>query len=177
MTALEIRLRNGRFRDIARMEQMFTDLRVRTHLGGPRPRVVAWPLAIVTVASARCGRARWAQVISDAATGRMLGTVMVDRRQADRPGHVRDEGRELELSYVLLPDAWGQGVAGRACRELLARVASEVHGDEPVLVVTQSSNVKALALAARLGFEQCGEFTEFGSPQTMLSRSLSSFLA
>ena len=60
---------------------------------------------------------------------------------------------------------------------LLARVAADVQGDEPVLVVTQASNQKALALAARLGFVGSGEFTEFGSAQHMLTASIRSFSA
>ncbi|WP_446721181.1 GNAT family N-acetyltransferase [Luteococcus sp. H138] len=79
----------------------------------------------------------------------------------------------MELSYVLLPDAWGRGIAEAACRELLARVASEVRGDEPVLIVTQTSNQKALA--ARFGFVACREFVEFGSAQQLLTASLSTF--
>lgn len=175
MTSPEIQLRNGRVSDAARMVQLFTDDRVRRHLGGPKPKAIAWPLAGVSLAGARCGRRRWAQIIADSRSDRMLGTVMVDRRDPDRPGHVRPEGRELELSYVLLPDAWGQGIAEVACRDLLARVAADVPGDEPVLVVTQASNQKALALAARLGFTGSGEFTEFGSDQRMLTASISSF--
>lgn len=100
---------------------------------------------------------------------------MVDRRNPNRPGHVRPDGRELELSYVLLPDAWGRGIAEAACRDLLARVASEVRGDEPLLAVTQTSNQKALALAGRLGFVACGEFVEFGSDQQLLTASLTTF--
>ncbi len=177
MTSPEIQLRNGQVGDVARMVQLFTDDRVRRHLGGPKPKATAWPLAVASLAGARCGRRRWAQIIADSRTGRMLGTVMVDRRDPDRPGHVRPEGGELELSYVLLPDAWGQGIAEVACRNLLARVAADVQGDEPVLVVTQASNQKALALAARLGFVGSGEFTEFGSAQHMLTASIRSFSA
>lgn len=175
MTAPVIQLRNGRVSDAARMVQLFTDDRVRRHLGGPKRKTIAWLLALASLVGARCGRRRWAQIICDARTGRMLGTVMVNRRAPHRPGHVRPEGRELELSYVLLPDAWGQGIAETACRNLLARVAAEVQSDEPVLVVTQASNQKALALAARLAFGGSDKFTEFGSVQHMLTTSISTF--
>lgn len=175
MAAPDICLRNGQRRDIPRMVELLTDPQVRAHLGGPRPRAVAWPLAIATSAMARCSSKRWAQIIADTTTGQMLGTVMVDRRAPDRPGHVRETGNELELSYVLLPDAWGRGIAGEACRQILTRVAADVPGDEPVVVVTQTSNQKALALAKRLGFDRCDEFTEFGAQQTMLSSSLETF--
>ena len=175
MASPEIQLRNGRAGDVTRMVQLLTDDRVRHHLGRPRPKSIAWTLAVVSVAGARCGRRRWVQIVSDARSGRMLGTVMVDRRNPNRPGHVRPDGRELELSYVLLPDAWGRGIAEAACRDLLARVASEVRGDEPLLAVTQTSNQKALALAGRLGFVACGEFVEFGSDQQLLTASLTTF--
>lgn len=175
MAAPDLCLRNGQRRDIPRMVELLTDPQVRAHLGGPRPRAIAWPMAIATAALTRCTSKHWAQVIADATTGQMLGTVMVDRRAPDRPGHVRHTGNELELSYVLLPDAWGRGIAGEACRQILTRVAADVPGDEPVIVVTQTSNQKALALAKRLGFERCDEFTEFGAQQTMLSSSLETF--
>lgn len=177
MTAPSIRLRNGRLRDLSRMVQLLTDPRVRRHLGGPRARMTAWPLAAATLALTRCAHGRWAQVIANPSTGTMLGTVMVDRRRPDRPGHVLEGGRELELSYVLLPDAWGRGLAEQACRALLADVAGQVLDDQPVLVVTQTSNTKALALAHRLGFETRLEFTEFGSAQQLLTASLAKFRA
>lgn len=59
-------------------------------------------------------------MIADRATDQFMGTVVLDRRGPKLPGHVRPEGNELELSYLLLPPFWGQGYAEegpeRSCR-------------------------------------------------------------
>ncbi|HIW28852.1 MAG TPA: hypothetical protein H9987_02405 [Candidatus Luteococcus avicola] len=78
MTAPVIQLPNGRVSDAARMVQLFTDDRVRRHLGGPKRKTIAWLLALASLVGARCGRRRWAQIICDARTGRMLGTTVAD---------------------------------------------------------------------------------------------------
>lgn len=38
--------------------------------------------------------------------------VTLDRRNPERPGHVR---REAELGYMFLPEAWECGYAAEAC--------------------------------------------------------------
>ena len=95
---------------------------------------------------------------SDARSGRMLGTVMVDRRNPNRPGHVRPDGRELELSYVLLPDVRGRGIAEAACRDLLARVACGGPWRRAPPGCHPNVDQKALALAG-FGFVACGAFS------------------
>jgi RimJ/RimL family protein N-acetyltransferase len=45
--------------------------------------------------------------------------VTLDRRDAERLGHIRPEGEEAELGYMFLPHAWGHGYATEACRAAL----------------------------------------------------------
>jgi RimJ/RimL family protein N-acetyltransferase len=51
--------------------------------------------------------------------GAMIGTVTLDRRGAQRPGHVRPDAGEAELGYMFLPQAWGCGYAVEACAAAL----------------------------------------------------------
>ena len=97
--------------------------------------------------------------------------VMLDRRPPERPGHVGADGDELELSYLLLPAHWGRGIAHEACSMLL-RSAAEVWPGEVVLVVTQTANVAAVAVAERLGFEHVESVEEFGATQWLGARTL-----
>ncbi|WP_412775155.1 GNAT family N-acetyltransferase [Streptomyces platensis] len=46
----------------------------------------------------------------------MIGMVELDRHDAESPGHVRPDVGEAELSYLLLPEAWGRGYGSEAVR-------------------------------------------------------------
>jgi RimJ/RimL family protein N-acetyltransferase len=90
------------------------------------------------------------------------------------PGHVRPTGEELELSYTLDRAVWGRGVAHAAATALLRNAAAAM-ADEPVIVVTQTANVRSLTLAQRLGFVTASTFEEFGAEQTLAVASLHDF--
>lgn len=49
----------------------------------------------------------------------MIGIVTLDRRDAERRGHLRPETGEAELGYLFLPEAWGRGYAAEACAAAL----------------------------------------------------------
>jgi RimJ/RimL family protein N-acetyltransferase len=153
--------------------ELLTDPEVRAYLGGPRPRSdVEQHLDAVGTATATSTPGSY--VIADNTTNRLLGTLMLDRRPADRPGHVIEDGEELELSYVLRRSAWGAGLAFEAATVALRTAAGELP-DQPVLVVTQTANKRSLNLAARLGFHPVSTFEEFGAEQTLATARLSSF--
>lgn len=107
---------------------------------------------------------RYPGVFAIELAGRFAGAVMVERRGSARPGHVRDEGNELEVSFTLLPEYWGHGYASEAVEAALAW-AMDSFPDEPVLLCTQSSNARARRLADRLGFRHVATFNEFGAEQ------------
>jgi RimJ/RimL family protein N-acetyltransferase len=96
--------------------------------------------------------------------GSMIGCVTLDRRDAERRGHLRPEGGEAELGYLFLPQAWGQGYASEAAAAVLDWAARALP-DEPVVLTTQTANVASMRVAARLGFTEVERFEEYGAEQ------------
>jgi RimJ/RimL family protein N-acetyltransferase len=169
----DVVLRKAREDDRQSIIQHVTDPDVRAYLGGPRPPdAVARHLdeAGVTAVTDTPG----SFVIADTLTDAFIGTMSLTRRGTHHPGHVRPTGEELELSYTLDRPAWGRGLAHAAATALL-RTAATALADEPVIVVTQSANVRSLRLAQRLGFLAAATFEEFGAEQTIAVASLHSF--
>lgn len=180
LSALEIRserlvLRKAHDADRDGLIELLTDEEIRAYLGGPRPRrAVEQHFDAVGVAGATSEPGSY--VIADNATNRLIGTLSLARRPADRPGHLAEGGEELELSYVLRRTAWGMGLAFEAATAALRAAADELP-DQPVLVVTQTANRRSLELAGRLGFRQVDTFEEFGAQQTLATARLHSLKA
>jgi RimJ/RimL family protein N-acetyltransferase len=95
--------------------------------------------------------------------GDVVGWIGLGRRDPDRPGRAEADGADLELSCVTRVSAWGHGYATEAATAVLAW-ADEVLG-EPVVLCTQSSDTRSLALAERLGFTEVARFGELGAEQ------------
>ena len=68
-----------------------------------------------------------------------LGAVTVDRRDAERPGHIAADGNELELGYLFSPTYWGRGYATEAVMVVLDWI-DEVLPEEPIVLCTQTAN-------------------------------------
>jgi RimJ/RimL family protein N-acetyltransferase len=94
--------------------------------------------------------------------GAMIGTITLDRRDAERPGHLRPDAGEAELGYRLLPEAWGRGYAAEACAAALDWFADALPS-EPVVLCTQTANDRAMHLAAKLVFTEVERFEEYGA--------------
>lgn len=141
----------------ARDRETFLDLgsddEVNHHLGGGRDRA-SLDAELPVVPADRPG-----QFVVEH-DGAFVGWVGLGRRDPTRPGA---EHPDLELSYVTPVSAWGHGWATEAATAVLAW-ADDVLG-EPVVVCTQTSNTRSLALAARLGFTEVARFEEFGAEQ------------
>lgn len=137
--------------------ELLTSSEVRAYLGGPRPRDEV-ERSLPDVPSGRPGL-----FIVDL-KGSMIGIVTIDRRGADRPGHVRPEGNEAELSYAFLPYAWGYGYAREACAAVIEWFASALP-NEPLVLCTQVANERSMRLAARLGFTEMERFEAHGAEQ------------
>jgi RimJ/RimL family protein N-acetyltransferase len=166
-------LRKARDADREGIIEVMTDPEVRTYLGGPRPREgVEQFLDAAGTASATAEAGSY--VIADGQSDLFIGTLRLDRRAADRPGHVTGEGEELELSYVLRRGAWGAGLAFEAAAAALRAAAGELP-DQPVLIVTQSANDRSRRLAGRLGFQEVSQFGEFDAKQVLAVAPLGSF--
>ncbi|MGN9757867.1 GNAT family N-acetyltransferase [Streptomyces sp. SD31] len=156
-------LRESEARDRAAFIELFASPEVGTYLGGPRPRAELEG-AVPEVPGRRPGL-----FVIDL-DGAMIGMITLDRREAERPGHIRPDAGETELGYMFLPRAWGYGYAAEACTAALDWFADALPG-EPVVLCTQSANDRAMRLAAKLGFTEVERFEEYGAEQWFGVRS------
>lgn len=150
-------LRASQAGDRAAFIELFASPVVRAYLGGPRQRDEL-ERAVPEVPGRRPG------VFVIDLGGAMIGMITLDRRDAERPGHIRPDGGEAELSYLVLPEAWGRGYAAEACAAALGWFADALPG-EPVVLCTQNANDRAKRLAAKLGFTEVERFEEYGAEQ------------
>ncbi|MDX5564771.1 GNAT family N-acetyltransferase [Streptomyces sp. ID05-04B] len=170
-----LRLRKAHDGDVDALIDLQTDPQVRAHLGGPRPRSAVeqyFDANGVGAVAARPGT----YVVADRRTDRCVGTLVLDRRSPGLPGHVTEEGVELELSYLLRRGSWGAGLAFEAATAAL-RVAAGELPDQPVLIVTQTANERSLRLSTRLGFQRVGTFEAYDAEQTLAAARLHAFKA
>lgn len=141
------------------MIELLTSPEVSTYLGGPRPRD-------------ECERAmpetpeRRAGLFVIELDGAMIGTVELNRRDAQRRSHGRPDAGEAELGYLLLPEAWGRGYAAEACAAVLGWFAGALPG-QPVVLRTQTANKRSMRLAAKLGFSEARRYEAWGAEQWM----------
>jgi RimJ/RimL family protein N-acetyltransferase len=150
-------LREPEARDRAVIIELNASAEVRAYLGGPQARD-----ELERVVPAEPRRRPGLFVVD--LDGAMVGVVTLDRRDAERPGHVAPEGGEAELGYLFLPSAWGRGYAAEACAAVLAWSDDALPG-EPLVLCTQTANVASMRLAERLGFAEAARFEEFGAEQ------------
>ena len=150
-------LRQSEAGDRAASIELFASPEVGTYIGGARPRDEL-ESAVPEIPGRRPGL-----FVVDLG-GAMIGVITLDRRDAGRPGHVRPDGGEAELGYMFLPRAWGYGYAAEACAAALGWFAGALPG-EPVVLCTQTANVRSMRLAAKLGFTEVERFEEYGAEQ------------
>ena len=150
-------LRESGARDRAALIDLFSSPEVGTYIGGPQPRAELER----TVPEIPGRRPGFFVVDLD---GAMIGMITLDRRDAERRGHVRPDAGEAELGYLFLPQAWGCGYAAEACAAALGWFTGALPG-EPVVLCTQTANNRAMRLAAKLGFTEVERFEEYGAEQ------------
>jgi RimJ/RimL family protein N-acetyltransferase len=150
-------LRESGARDRTAVIELFSSPEVGTYIGGPQPRAELER----TVPEIPGRRPGFFVVDLD---GAMIGMITLDRRDAERRGHIRPDGGEAELGYLFLPQAWGCGYAAEACAAALGWFAGALPG-EPVVLCTQTANNRAMRLAAKLGFTEVERFEEYGAEQ------------
>ena len=158
ITTERLVLRESEARDRAAVIELSASPEAGTYVGGARPRD-----ELERVVPEVPGRRPGFFVVE--LDGAMIGYVqLLDRRGAERPGHVRPEGGEAELGYMFLPQAWGHGYAAEACTAALDWFAGAFPG-EPVVLTTQTANARSMRLAAKLGFTEVERFEEWGAEQ------------
>ncbi|MFD7446931.1 GNAT family N-acetyltransferase [Streptomyces sp. NPDC059909] len=150
-------LRESEARDRAAFIELFALPEVRTYLGGPLPRD-----ELERTVPEVPGRRPGLFVID--LNGTMIGTVSLDRCDAERPGHVLPDAGEAELGYMFLPQAWGCGFAAEACAAALGWFADALPS-ESVVLCTQTANDRSMRLAERMGFTEVTRFEEYGAEQ------------
>ncbi|EKB54243.1 GNAT family N-acetyltransferase [Bergeyella zoohelcum] len=77
------------------------------------------------------------------------------------------ESRELELGYMLLPEFWGKGIAGKVARQLVdfARSHSQIEG---IFAIIDPKNIPSRKILINNGFEH-QEYKDFdGLPGEIL---------
>ncbi|QQC87461.1 GNAT family N-acetyltransferase [Streptomyces alfalfae] len=151
-------LRESAARDRAAFVELFASAEVGAYLGGARGSREELERAAPEVPGRRPGL-----FVVDL-DGAMIGTVTLDQRDPERPGHVRPDAEQTELGYLLLPTAWGRGYAAEACAAVLDWFAGACPG-EPVVLCTQTANDRSMRLAAKLGFTEVERFEEFNAEQ------------
>jgi RimJ/RimL family protein N-acetyltransferase len=150
-------LRESEARDRAAFIELFASSEVGTYIGGPRPRAEL-ERTVPDVPGRRPG------VFVIDLDGAMIGMVTLERRDAERPGHVCPDAGQAELGYLFLPEAWGRGYAAEACAAALDWFADALP-NEPVVLCTQTANDRSMRLAAKLGFTEVERFEEYGAEQ------------
>jgi RimJ/RimL family protein N-acetyltransferase len=146
-------LRESEARDRAAFIELLASPEVGTYLGGPKPRAEL-DREMPAVPARRAG-----SFVVDL-SGVMIGQVTLDRGT----GHLRQAAGKAELGYLFLPQAWGCGYAAEACAAALDWFADAFPG-EPVVLATQTANVRSMRLAAKLGFTEVERFEDYGAEQ------------
>ncbi|WP_354644581.1 GNAT family N-acetyltransferase [Kitasatospora camelliae] len=150
-------LRQSEARDRAGFVALFASPEVGTYVGGARSRE-----EVEDTMPEVPGRRPGVFVID--LDGQMIGMVTLDPRAAERRGHIRPDGGETELGYLILPEAWGRGYAVEACAAALDWFAGAVPG-APVVLSTQTANERSMRVAEKLGFTEVDRFEEYGAEQ------------
>ena len=145
------RLRAFLERDKPAILRLVTDPEVRRYLGGPFGEDQVAEVKASTVGE------RWGSFcIADATTDEVIGGCSFGRWRG-----------VLELSYELLPEHWGQGLATEAVGAAIDWVWDNTE-DDVTVAVTQTANIRSLSLLCRLGFVADIEFEEYGAAQSQL---------
>ncbi|WP_055533876.1 GNAT family N-acetyltransferase [Streptomyces graminilatus] len=139
--------------DASLIRELLTNTQVRAFLGGPasEERVTARQRAYPETPGA------W--TIVHAVGGEPAGLMTINRDH-------RCEGR-AEVSYQLLPDAWGQGLGKEAVSAAVTWWTYVAPGGGPVIAVTQQANAASRRLLESIGWELVDEFEEHGEPQCL----------
>lgn len=139
--------------DASLVGELLTDSRVRAYLGGPlsHERVAARQAAYPQTAGV------WAlvRVADDQAVG--LASIGPDQRCPGR----------AEVSYQLLPSAWGNGLGREAVSTVVAWWSAAAPSGGPVVAVTQAANTRSRRLLESVGMVLLDEIEEHGARQCL----------
>ena len=143
-------LRQPEARDRAAFIELLVSPEVTAYVGGPQSRDAA-EREMPEVPNRPPG------LFAVELDGATIGQVVLKRATDHAAG-------KAELGYMFLTQAWGFGYAAEACTAALDWLADELQG-EPVVLKTQTANVRSLRLAAKLGFTEAGRFHAWDADQ------------
>ncbi len=104
---------------------------------------------------------RWPGSFVVGLDGAMIGRILL-RRAAE---HRRPAAAgKVDLGHLFLPWSWGNGYAAEACAAALDWLDGALPG-EPVVLATQSANIRSMRLAAKLGFTEVERFRAWDAEQ------------
>lgn len=149
-------LRGPEARDRAAFIQLLASPEVGTYLGGSRPRDELEREMPGTPE-------RFPGLFAVELDGATIGQVILRRAEVS-PLRSPVAAGKAELGYLLLPQAWGYGYAAEACAAALDWLDDALPG-EPVVLFTQTANVRSMRLAARLGFTEIERYEAWGAEQ------------
>jgi ribosomal-protein-alanine N-acetyltransferase len=149
-----MRMRCPNDSDRPTIERILTDPRVRQFLGGPVSVDV-----LRAFASRPVGQQSGLFVATLEVDGRTIGTFSLENERDD-----------TELSYQLLPEFWGRGLAIEAAAALIGWGWANLTVTS-IIAVTQAANERSLRLLVKLGFVHEVEFEEYGNNQTQMRLS------
>ncbi|MBU2669104.1 GNAT family N-acetyltransferase [Actinoplanes bogorensis] len=151
-------LRATEARDRPAFIELYASPEVHKYLGGAQPRA---DLERDTPAVP----AEWPGSFVADLEGDLIGHLMLRRPERHRPAAVG----KVDLGYLFLPRAWGQGYATEACGAVLTWFDGALPG-EPVVLATQTANTGSMRLAARLGFTERERFHAWDADQWLGER-------
>ena len=139
--------------DFTAVAQLYVDPEVRKYLGG----AITSEQIEARFTAIRMNPEYFALSIHIRDTNAFAGLITLAPHQ---------DGEDTEISIQLMPKYWGQGLATETLRKVLD-YAFNTLGINWLIAETQSVNDQSRALVERVGMEQIGELTRFGTKQVV----------
>jgi RimJ/RimL family protein N-acetyltransferase len=145
-------LRHYRKEDFRPQFAIVGDPEVMAHFAGPLTEEDCWRRMAASVGQwSLLGFGGWAVIRKG--DDRLVGMVsLFNGWRALEPVF----GEEPEMGWIFAKEVHGQGMAGEACRAVLAWADSSLQ-PTPIWAIIAPSNAPSFRLAERLGFERLGE--------------------
>lgn len=135
--------------DLPYVLPLYTDPHTREFLGGP----VSSEIATERAAGLLEDGCTWVILAEDGSSAAGIVTL-----------HPHHDGISTEMSYSLLPQHTGRGLATAALQQMLDHAFSAM-GLSAVVSETQAANLRSTRLLERLGMQEKERLTRFGAEQ------------
>lgn len=81
------------------------------------------------------------------------------------------DSNDLEVSYMLMSDAWGRGYAKEALEKVIEYSRNNLKLDK-ILAETQTLNLRSVKLLKKCGFKEIKKLKRFGEKQSLFEYKL-----